>query len=190
MTDLIPVTAFGADAPRGATYGALTLTERPDIALASLTLRRGQAAPSPLSQPLSLRLPGPGGLVQNARAGAFWTAPGQWMIEAEGKAETDFAAVVMQAAPGCSVTEQTDGWTAFDCTGAAADIDRLLERLVNLPPAATAPGRAARTVLHHMPAYLLRRDLGHLTVWGMRSMAGSLWHALDTAAARLGAARS
>ncbi|WP_353474169.1 sarcosine oxidase subunit gamma [Salipiger sp. H15] len=181
MTDLVPLTALGAETPRRAAFGALTLTERPDIALASLALRRGGAAPAPFG----LALPGPGGLVQADDHAAFWTGPQQWMLMAGGGAGADFAAALLAAVPGASVTEQTDGWAIFDISAPAAEpLERLLERLVNLPPEATAPGRATRTMLHHMPVFVLRRGATEITLLGMRSAAQGLWHALETAARR------
>nr|WP_226898444.1 sarcosine oxidase subunit gamma [Mangrovicoccus algicola] len=178
---MIPMTALGGAAPRSRRHGALSLVERPDIALASLALRRGAVAPAPGG----LVLPGPGGLASADGLAAFWTGPGQWMVEAAGQAEADFAAALAAMAPGCSVTEQTDGWACFEVAGDAAALEALAERLVNLPAAALAPGRATRTVLHHMGVFALRRDPGCLALWGMRSAAGSLWHALDQAALRL-----
>lgn len=183
MTDLRPITSLGSDLPRRATFGDLTLAERPDLALASLSLRRGAAMPAPFG----LTLPAPGRWVAGAGAAAFWTGPGQWMIEAEGRAEEDFAADVKRAAPDCSVTEQTDGWTAFDIvsTGGAGSLIRAMEKLVNVDTAAFGPGHATRTALDHMGVFLIRRAEDRLTVLGMRSAAGSLWHRLETVARRL-----
>ncbi len=181
MADLISLTALGADTARSARFGALTLTERPDIALASLALRAGATEPAPFG----LTLPGPGGLSALQDHAAFWTGAGQWMVLAEGRADTDFAAELLAAVPGCSVTEQTDGWAGVDITAPRADpLERLTERLVNLPPEALAPGRATRTVLHHMPVLALRHSDTRLTLFAMRSAAASLWHALETAAQR------
>nr|WP_153747247.1 sarcosine oxidase subunit gamma [Rhodovulum strictum] len=180
---MTPITALGADLPRCARFGPLTLTETPGLALASLALRRGTAAPALFG----LTLPSPGGWVAGAGVAAFWTGPGQWMIEAEGRAEHDFAAEVKRAAPGCSVTEQTDGWVAIEiASSAGADpLIRLMEKLVNVDAATFGPGRATRTALEHMGVFLIRRAEDRLAVLGMRSAAGSLWHALETAASRL-----
>ncbi|MGR3378867.1 sarcosine oxidase subunit gamma [Salipiger abyssi] len=183
MHDLAPLTALGAPAPRRISHGALTLSEDPGLALASLALRRGQREPSPFG----LTLPGPGAWRAGTGVAAFWTGPGQWMIEAPGRAEEDFTAALAAEAPGASVTEQTDGWAAFEIASSqgAAPLLRLAEKLVNLPPAALAPGRATRTGLHHMSVFVLRRSEDRLSVLGMRSAAGSLWHALTQAAHRL-----
>ncbi|WP_339115312.1 sarcosine oxidase subunit gamma [Thioclava sp. GXIMD2076] len=180
VTDLIALTALGETAPKVETFGSMTLTERPDIALASLAMRRGQS----LSELAGMVLPAPGALAQGAGLTAFWAGQGQWMIEGPSRAHEDFAAWVKTQAEGASVTEQTDGWVAFDVTG--EDVEALLERLVNLPDAAKATGMATRTGLHHMSVFLLRLAPDHCRIWGMRSYAGSLWHTLNEAAARLG----
>lgn len=180
MTDLTPITALGATAPAQLRVGALTITENAGLALASL----GQPAGMPAPAPFGLALPGPGKWVAGKGVAAFWTAPGQWMIEAEGRAESDFAAGLAAAAPGYPVTEQTDGWTAFEITGLPDVLPRLLERLANIDAAGLAPGHATRTGLHHMSVFLIRRAGDRLAVIGMRSLAGALWHALEETATR------
>lgn len=183
MTDLIPATALGDATPRSQDFGPLTLSESADLALASLALRKGQAAPMPFGLPL----PGVGQAVTAGDVGAFWTGRDQWMIEAEGKAETDFAAALKAQAPGCSVTEQTDGFVAIEIVSqaGAAPLEKLLTKLVNIDTQTLGPGRCARTGLEHMTVFLIRRSENRLAVIGMRSLAGSLWHALSVAARRL-----
>ncbi|MGO4854108.1 sarcosine oxidase subunit gamma [Phaeovulum sp. W22_SRMD_FR3] len=183
MTDLMAITALGAASARRQTFGALTLRENPDIALASLALRRGAEVP----RPMGLTLPQPGGLAAGQGIGAFWTGPDQWMIEAEGRAGEDFAAALKEVVPQASVTEQTDGFVVFEITSSAggAPIQALLEKLVNLDPARFGPASATRTGLDHMSVFVLRRSEDHCAFLGMRSFAGSLWHALSTAAGRL-----
>lgn len=182
MTDLIPVTALGDVAPRGERLGTLTISENAGLGLASLALRKGQVAPAPFG----LVLPGVAQAIQTGAHGAFWTGPNQWMIEGEGRAETDFAAALAGVAPGCSVTEQTDGFVTFEITSdaGAAPIEALLVKLVNIDPQMLGPGRTTRTGLHHMTVFLIRRAEDRLAVIGMRTLAGSLWHALSDTARR------
>lgn len=184
MTDLTPLTALGATAPAQRRAGALTITENSGLALASLSLRRDGARPSPFG----LTLPEPGAWAAGHGVAAFWTGPGQWMIEADDRAESDFAADLAAAAPECRVTEQTDGWTAFELEGPPEAIRALMEKLVNLDAAGFVPGSATRTGLHHMGVFLIRRAGNRLAVIGMRSYAGALWHALAETATRQEAA--
>ncbi|MFN3527187.1 MAG: sarcosine oxidase subunit gamma, partial [Paracoccus sp. (in: a-proteobacteria)] len=82
------------------------------------------------------------------------------------------------------ITEQTDAFVCIDITGPAPSLLALMERLVNLNPQRFAPGSATRTGLHHMAVFVIRRAEDQLAVMGMRSAAGSLWHALAVAAER------
>lgn len=179
MTDLIPITALGQSAPENARFGDLELRENSQLGLASLALRRGAAEPSPFG----ITLPQTGGWTANDTAGAFWTGPQQWMITLEGRADDVFLPDLAAQTAGCSVTEQTDGWAAFDIT--APDLTPFLERLVNVDLGAFGPGSATRTVIEHMGVYLIHSAAGQGRILGMRSSARSLWHALTTTAARL-----
>ena len=183
MTDLTPITALGASAPADQQIGALRISENADVALASLALRR--AADKPV--PMGLALPGPGKWTRGQGIAAFWTGPDQWMIEAEARAAEDFAAELVTHAPGCSVTEQTDAWTVFEIVSDHGDapIRALMEKLVNIDAGSFGPGSATRTGLHHLSAFLIRRDEDRLAVMTMRSMAGDLWHVLEETAKRL-----
>lgn len=183
MPDLPPLTALGGSVARTVTHGTVTLEENAGLALASLALRRGSTEPAPFG----LSLPGPSLWSSNDAAAALWTGPGQWLIEGPGRAESDFAAEVAAAGAGCSVTEQTDGFVAFEIRSAAgeAPILALMAKLVNLDPVRLWPGTATRTGLEHMSVFVIRRAADRLAVIGMRSAAATLWHALETAAARL-----
>lgn len=183
MTDLIPLTALGAVDARTARFGALTLAEDDSLGLASLTLRKGQTAPTPFG----LTLPDAGAMTTSGAFGAFWTGANQWMITGAGQGTSDFAALIRAEAPYASITEQTDGFAAIRIISAAGPdlIPALMAKLVNLPPAAYAPGHATRTGLEHMTVFVLRPSDTEITVIGMRSYAASLWHAISAAAARL-----
>lgn len=181
MTDLTPITALGAVNARQETYGALTISEECDLGLASLTLRTGQtAATSP-----GFTLPDVGKFSQDGDWSTFWSAPNQWMIMSAGQGTADFAAKVKAQAPMASVTEQTDGFAAFWIKGEVPKLEQMMSKLVNLPVGAYATGCAARTGLEHMTVFLVRPSEEELLVLVPRSYAGSLWHALETAARRV-----
>lgn len=182
MTDLGTTTALGLADAAEERLGAFTLRENADLALVSVALRRD----TPLPTPFGLTLPGPGEWVAGDGVAAFWTGPGQWMIEAPGAAR-DIAAETALAAPGASVTEQTDAWVVFEIVShqGGAAVARLLEKLVNLDAGRMCSGFATRTGLEHMSVFVIRRSEERLAVLGMRSAAGSLWHALADAAARI-----
>lgn len=180
MPDLQPLCALGAPTPKTTRFGPLTLTENADLALASLALRRGAGTPS-------LPLPRPGEWTQTDGIAVFWTGPDQWMVEGPGRAADDFAADIAVRAPGCSITEQTDGFVAFEITSdaGAEPIRSLLEKLVNVDAHRFTAGHATRTGFHHMSVFVIRRADDQLAVLGMRSAAGTIWHALTEGAERL-----
>lgn len=183
MTDLVPITALGAQTSATETYGALKITENIGIALASLALRKSASRPSPFG----LSLPAAGQAAFRNDVSAFWIGPGQWMIEMPGKAETDFEAAVRLQAPGCSVTEQTDGFTSIEIVSGSGPtkIEALMSKLVNLDPSLFIPGSATRTGLEHMSVFLIRRDNNRLTIIGMRTFGPALWRAITVAARSL-----
>lgn len=183
MTDLIPITALGATTPRRARFGGLSIVENSGLALASLALHAGQTPPAPFG----LTLPDVGKCTGNTETGAFWIGRDQWMIQAPGRGESDFAADLRAQAPKASVTDQTDGFVAFEITSAngALGIEALMAKLVNIDPKTLQPGGVTRTGLDHMSVFLIRRAGNTLCVIGMRTFAGALWHAIATAAGHL-----
>ena len=182
MPDLKPTTALGAQTSRRARHGTLRLEENSGLALASLSLRRNVKEPVPFD----LTLQGPGKWVQQGPVSAFWTGPGQWLIEAADRAETDFAAELTSLCPSCSVTEQTDGFVAFEIESDAgeAPIVALMQKLVNLDPSVFGQGTATRTGMEHMSVFVIRRAPDRLAILGMRSAAETLWHVIETAIRR------
>lgn len=189
MHKLKPITALGADMPpRIDTIGAVTITENPNKALASVAARRGgqaDALAQAMKKALGLDMPAPPGKsTQVAQHAAFWMGPEQWMVTAAHDGHellaTDLKAIV---GPAASVTEQTDGWCCFDVTGGAGLAD-LFERLS--PPAPPlrqmSPGDATRSTLEHLGVFLWVQAQDRVAVLAPRSSAGSLHHALITAA--------
>jgi sarcosine oxidase subunit gamma len=181
VAELIATGPFdGLSLPR--TAGACAVAAHDPGPLASVAPFAGQAAAVAAAlEPLGLAFPGPGG-VAAGRNGArlVWTGRGQAFLM--GAAPPD----ALRAA--AAVTDQTDGWAALRVEGrAAADV---LARLVaiDLRPAALPPGRAARVLLNHMPAILIREGDNAFTLLVFRSMARTALHEID-AAMRMVAAR-
>ena len=182
MTDLMPITALGASAPRSQKFGVYTMRENSGLALVSLAIAAGTTPPTPFG----LTLPAAGNCIMQDDFTAFWTSPDQWMITAEKLGETDFAATVQSEVPDARLTEQTDGWVAFEITAETDDqIGAALTRVANLPQGDLAVGKAARTGFDHMSIFLVRRSGNHLTIMAMRTLAVTLWHALETILQRL-----
>lgn len=182
MHDLAPMTALGATTPRIETIGPVSITEAPDWALASVTARRGLAAGcrATLEKLIGTEAPGIAGAAQGAEIGGFWIGPDAWMIEAPYATHADLA---QRAALACgqaaSVTDQSDAWVRFDLVGDG--VAHVMERLCNLDLGKLRPGRARRSAIEHLGCFVICRE-GLLTLYGPRSGAQSLQHALVTAA--------
>jgi sarcosine oxidase subunit gamma len=178
--NLQAMTALGANAPAEVRVGPLTITERVDLALASVAARRGmdlasvaKAAGLPLPQPLQHQTGTP--------YSAFWVAPEMWFVEAP-YASHELIADRLKAALGdaASITEQTDAWVIFDLS--AGDLAPLLERLCNVDYQTVPDGYATRTVIEHLGCYLIKQTCGAARIYGPRSSAKGLLHALEVVA--------
>ncbi len=182
MASLMALTALGAREPAQVTRGGLTITERTDVALASVAARKGRMVElATAAQGAGVPLPDPARHQAGAPYGAFWVAPDMWLVEAP-FATHELIADLLRSALGdaASITEQTDAWVAFDL--AAADLTPVLERLCNVDFRSVPKGYATRTVIEHLGVYLIKQDQGAARLYGPRSSAESLLHALETAA--------
>ena len=177
-----PLTALGQPEAQTFTIGPVTITERFDVALASVALRRDRDKDlARLAKAAGLPLPAAASHAQGAPYAAFWMTPDMWMAEAPLASHDDIAAHLKLAlADAASVTEQTDAWVRFDLT--APDLTPLLERLTNLDLPAKPDGFAARTVIDHLGVYLIRHAATTVTLYAPRASAQSLLHALQLTA--------
>lgn len=183
MAELRAMTALGAHAAARVTVGPLVVSERMDVALASVAARRGRMADlARAATAAGVPLPAPGRHADGAPWSAFWVAPETWFVAAPFATHAPIAAL-LQAALGdaASVTEQTDAWVVFDL--AAPDLAPLLERLCNVDFPGAPEGFATRTVIEHLGCCLLKRAAGAARLYGPRSAAKSLLDALEVAAA-------
>jgi sarcosine oxidase, subunit gamma len=179
---LRPVTALGGQAPAELAVRPLTVTERFDVALASVAARRGRMADlAKRAAKIGLPLPEAARHAAGTPYSAFWVAPEMWFVEAPFATHEGIAAILKDAlGDAASITEQTDAWVALDL--AAPDLATLLERLSNVDHRAAADGFATRTVIEHLGCYMVRHGAGQVRLYGPRSSAKSLLHAIEAAA--------
>lgn len=181
MHDLVAITALGGPAPQTDTVGTVTCSEVPSVALASVAARLGQEkeAQKALSTLIAAATPSVGKHAGEAIL-AFWTGPEQWMVEAPFETHEELASQVRDCVgQTASVSEQTDAWTRFDLKG--SDVLSVLELLCNLDCRRMAPGDAARSSIHHLGCFVLCRASELFSLYGPRSSAGSLHHAIVAA---------
>nr|WP_174823341.1 sarcosine oxidase subunit gamma [Ruegeria arenilitoris] len=179
--DLIAITALGGTTPRVDTVAGVTCTENPAVALASVAARLGQEAKAQkaLAKLIDASAPDVGQHAGGTIA-AFWSTPDQWMIEAPFESHEDLADQVNSAmGDSASVTEQTDAWTRFDLTG--DPLASVLELLCILDLRKISAGSVACCSIHHVGCFVLCRSPEEFSIYGPRSSAGSLHHAIVTA---------
>lgn len=182
MANLQPLTALGRRDATTVTHGPLTITERTDVALASVAARKGRLADlTKAAQTAGVPLPGPATHQQGTPYSAFWVAPEMWLVEAP-FASHELISEILKSALGdaASITEQTDAWVIFDL--AAPDLAPLLERLCNVDFPKVPTGYATRTMIEHLGVYLIKHGPDKARLYGPRSSAESLLHALETMA--------
>jgi sarcosine oxidase subunit gamma len=182
VASLQPLTALGKREATTVTHGPLTISERTDVALASVAARKGRMTDlAKAAEKAGVPLPGPATQQPGTPYSAFWTAPEMWFVEAP-YATHELIADLLKSALGdaASITEQTDAWVAFDL--AAPDLTPLLERLCNVDYTTKPDGYATRTVIEHLGVYLIKHGPSAARLYGPRSSAESLLHAIETAA--------
>ncbi|MDP5219056.1 sarcosine oxidase subunit gamma [Ruegeria sp. 2205SS24-7] len=178
MHDLVAITALGGSEPRVDTTGTVTCSEVPGVALASVAARLGREKKAAKALAKLIGTPAPAiGRFEGAPVAAFWTGPDQWMVEAPFDSHEDLAEQA-KAALGdtASVSEQTDAWVRFDLSG--ADVLAVLELLCPLDARKMEEGDAAGTPIHHLGCFVLCRAPEAFSIYGPRSSAGSLNHAI------------
>jgi sarcosine oxidase subunit gamma len=162
--------------------GRVTIAEIPRTALASVAARRGSEAATAtlLGKFASAEVAGPGRFAGKNDLVTIWSGPDQWMVMARDDQTSVLAEELSQALVGkASVTEQTGAWVRFDISGDTR-VD-LLERLCPLAVRRMSPGDAGRSRIEHLGAFVLCTQECFI-VLGASSSAGSLHHALTTAA--------
>lgn len=184
MHDLPPQTALGGHTPRRDQISTVLIEENTNIALASISARSGQDAPC-IKALTALTGQSPAEVTRVTTQepfSTFWMAQNQWMLCAPFDTHENLSEIAKQALGNrASVTEQTDAWGIFDVSGPPV-ID-LFERICAAPVRRMTKGDVQRTTIDHLGCFVLCLDAGHhMLVLGPRSAAGSLHHALCTAA--------
>ena len=181
MIRLEPTTALGNKTPFDETIGGIRITEIAAPVLASLAMRCGKSAEFQRAATSAFAggLPSPGKSSDGAKRRVIWMGPDQYLVE--GMGGTELAAAFGANA---AVTDQGDAWAGFEISG--ADCVAMLERLSSADSRRMVAGDATRTPMHHMHCVLVCHEAGtRFTVYGPRSAATTLHHALTAAAASL-----
>lgn len=179
------LTSLGYETPKTIKLGNVTITERFEVALASIAVRRGRDKDfKRRAKAGGVPLPPAARAEVGTTYSAFWMTPEMWMVEAPFATHEDVSALLKTAfGDAASITEQTDAWVRFDIS--APDLTPLMERLSNIDLSIEPIGFASRTVIEHLGTYLIKRSNNEITLYGPRASAQSLLHALDVTAKSL-----
>ena len=183
MHSLKPITALGGTEAQIETIGSITISECPNWSLTSVSARLGaeKTTATAFKRALDIGFPKPMLSTTKNDITAFWTAPNQCFVEAPYTTHETLALELATSLDNkASVTEQSDGWVRFDLGG--SDCFAVLERSCAADTPTMPMGGVTRTILEHLGCFVLRRSDHHFSIYGPRSSAGSLHHALVAAA--------
>lgn len=175
-------TAFAEPIGTPLQIGAYALTECANLALVSISARKGQsletrkALSDILGQTCDVSE-----LCEGEKYSAFWSGPDQWFVMQSQTDDIDLEAELSGNFSGmASLSEQSDGWVGFDLEGPECGL--VLERLCNVDQSSLHSGRVQRTIVEHIGAFVLCRAQGrsYRLLCG-RSFAVSFQHAVETA---------
>ena len=190
---LTPQSAFAGPPVTAPGGRGVLVSDRDGLGLATVLVRKGQgdALRARLQGHFGMELPdGP----RRAAAGdvAFaGTARGAWLATCENGANS-FAASLREALRDvASVSDQSDGYAVLRLTG--QKVHEALAKLlpIDLHPRVFRPGDVATTIAAHMGVTFWRLDDGAdgapvFEIVAFRSLAKSLWHAINESAAQFG----
>ncbi len=162
------------------TIGANRIVERDDLALVSVATPLGgeEALARALNKEWGLSLPEANIAAQSGDTRAMRTGTDQILLIFSHKTP-DAETVVRQKLAGAGyTTDQTDVWVLLEING--PDTVSALERICPLDAAQFPSGGAARTVMEHMGAIIMRLDEDRFLLMSASSSAASFLHAIET----------
>lgn len=165
-------------------FGGVNLTEQVPTHITSVMPFDGQekALSAALKWAHGMAFPAPRRATGGAAARAVWTGRGQaFLIGPEAHPSL---------ARHAALSDQTDAWAVMSLSG--NDASDVMARLCPLDTNAAVFKRnhAARTLIGHMAAIILRTGADAFTIMVFRSMAGTAVHELETAMRGVAARRA
>ena len=180
-TSLSPAPRLGGYDKR---FDGVTLRERTGLAIVSAATPLGAdvAVAKAVKSAWGAEMPASGASVlsEDGKTRLVWTGPDQ-IFALFDHAAPDAERVVNAALGGAAyTTDQTDVWAALEIDGlrSRAALERLCP--LDLHPDAFAEGAAARTVMEHMGAMIVRTGEDRFLLLSASSSAGSFLHAVET----------
>jgi methylglutamate dehydrogenase subunit D len=154
----------------------LQVTERSDLALATVMARRGVDAAT-LGDRLGLLPPDGPQVSRDEAMTLIGVGPAAWLAIGEGAAAGWASDLAERLAGLASVTDQSSGYVVFRLSGTGAGVLLQKGAFIDLDPDAFAHGAAATTVIDHIGVILWKvDDKPTFDVALFRSFAGSFRH--------------
>ena len=164
------------------TIGGNRILERSDLALVSIAtpLAGEDALAKALENGWSLTVPAPTKSTTSGEIRAVRTAADQMLLVFPHDTPDANTVVHEQLSGAGYTTDQTDSWVVLEVSG--PDTLAALERIcpLDLHPDAFPVDAAARTVMEHMGAMILRLGSDRFLLMSASSSAGSFLHAVET----------
>jgi len=165
-------------------FGATDLREATDLAIVSLAVPQGDEArcATALDTAYGCAMPDSGRYVvsNDGQTRVIRTAPDQLFVLFPHAAPNARAVVATATGDAFWSTDQTDNWCALELSGPQARAALARICMLNLHPQAFGPDHAARTVMEHMGAMILRSGDDAFLLLSARSSAKSFLHAVET----------
>lgn len=146
----------------------LTITERPR-SIVSVSARKGQgnALAAAVKESLGLDLPQPGRFALAGPASATWIQPDVWLLDGEPEAPGALFRRVEDAVQAfAAVVDQSHGRSVLHLTGPRSRAVLATVCRLDLHPRTFGPGKAAGTLVAHVPCLVRAREVGFDLVVG------------------------
>ena len=168
----------------------VTIAERQNLGLATVAVRKGQAAAlkSAVAEAYGAALPDDSRAAQGPQVSFIGYGPGQWLAVSESLAGEALARELAQRLKGfASISDQHGGRTVLRLSGPRAR-DVLAKGLpIDLHPRAFGPGSAATSTISLMGVQLWQvDDAPSYDIALFRSVSESFWRWLTSSAAEFG----
>lgn len=177
-------TPLGGEWCQSDKIGEVRITEKNDFALASISQRRDQEKAFTATTKIVFKtmMPRAGKWMTSGDYMVFWSAPDQWFVEAPESSHEKLASLLKKNyTDSASVTEQSGGWCKFELEGDSCIT--LLQRLCMADIEGMLSDMVVRTAIDHVGVIMVCVEPHkRYSVYGPRSYAQSLHHAIMTAA--------
>ena len=183
------LTAPGRFGKAGDGPAPVTVRERRDLQFHTLSANAGKDAEVAEAVLSATGLTLPAGPKAASKDGLAFigTAPGQWLVVAQGDGSAQFDALRPRLAETATIVEQTDAKAVVEISGSRVRETLAKGCMIDLHPRVFGPGDAATTPIALIDCQIWQIDAGPTYLLAVpSSYAGSFWSWLTSSAAEFG----